>query len=1024
MNLLRFGAPALRALSALLFVLPALVLPSMVRAQNSGSVTQVTGTITDALTGMPVAGVLVQVAGSMRRAETNASGHFVINNVRTGLFRLEASKYAFAMSVKDNISLQRGQTTVVNFTITANSNRNSALVQSATLQPLIAANAPFAVDHILISEMPVPAANIADMLAGKAAGVQLTRVSGAPGADVSVRLRAASSLYRTASPLFVVDGVVLNESFPLTTQDIEALGVESIEILRGGTASALYGARALDGVIAIKTNRGNAARQRRPQFTLRNEVGRDFAGDWIDERLAHPYRVNTTGQYVSASGQVVSRADRVLQPNGIAENRYVVPTYNHGEQLFRGNVVNNQTLSVQQNSSTTNYNFSYSRNRQPGIVPNADGYTRQSVRANIDQRVTNRLQLGISAAHTGAEEEPAALQIFDLLNLDADVNLRAPDATGLFPYVLTPDNSNRVLNPLVAELLGNDQVRRNRTLVSGTASFHVLDWLTLDALASTDRATRRERNDFYPDTAPGVITAFRIKGDSALSERYQYGASSRRAWGALTGKLALRGESQYLRNSFDEHYTVVKGIAVPSTGATNFQLKTRGVTALLGNTNLDYAGKYFADIVFRRERNSNAFGTKGGPSTFIRAGAAWFMNDEPWFRFDNLSLFKLRYSVSSARTVPLLAPAYVPIGSSVAIPKHDNDSRIEQEIGIDVGFGQRLNASLTYAPFSAKGNVLTGFAGANADLVPAEGQLKGSSIEATLEARLVASSNGFRWNMLVTGSRERSRIAEFHRTCFSEGTQRFCSGASIGEIWVRTLVTEKSGLRSVHANSQSAFDINDDGFVVPVGAGNSWRDGKAKSLWGTTVSIDGRSYPWGLPIAAVDTLGTLQESLAGNSVPGLRFGWQNSIGYKGIHFYTQFTGQLGGQGYNNTKQILYESGRHADVDQSSKPDELRKSVAYYRAVAGGNSGYLKNFVESASAIRLAEASMGYSLDARRFAFVRRVGAERIQLDLIGRNLFNVGGGSGIPGNLQFGDPILNPGYPLARTFTFATALTF
>lgn len=146
MNLLRFGAPALRALSALLFVLPALVLPSMVRAQNSGSVTQVTGTIADALTGKAVAGVLVQVAGTTRRAETDASGHFVINNVRTGLFRLEARKSAFAMSVRDNISLQRGQTIVVNFTIDANDSRNTALTESATLQPLVAANAPFAVD--------------------------------------------------------------------------------------------------------------------------------------------------------------------------------------------------------------------------------------------------------------------------------------------------------------------------------------------------------------------------------------------------------------------------------------------------------------------------------------------------------------------------------------------------------------------------------------------------------------------------------------------------------------------------------------------------------------------------------------------------------------------------------------------------------------------------------------------------------------------------------------------------------------
>lgn len=1017
MNLLRFRTPAAGVLIALSFILPA-----MSRAQSTGKLAEVNGTVTDAQTGKAMAGVLVQYAGSTRRTETDANGHFALSINAGAPFRLEASKVGFTTATVDNIAPRLAEPTVVDFTMSVNGFRDRALTESATLQPLVAKSATFVVDHISTDEMRVPTSNVADMLAGKAAGVQLTRESGAPGADVDIRLRALSSFGRTGAPLFIVDGVALDATFPSTIQDIEALDIESIEVLKGGTAAALYGTRALDGVIAIRTNRGKAAAAKRPQFTLRNEIGRDFAGDWIDERLTHPYRVNANGQYINAGGQVVPRSQRVLQPNGIAENRYVDPTYNHSDQFFRDNVVNNQTFSVQQNSSTTNYNVAYSRNRQPGIVPDADGYTRQSVRVNIDQRIKDRLQVGVSAVRTSAKEEPASLDITDLLNLEPDVDLRAPDATGIFPYVVNPDAASNIVNPLVSQLLVNGQARRDRTLINGTASLRVLNWLTLDALASTDRATRREHSDFYSLTTPSVIDRYRTNGDSALNERYQYGVSSRRAWGALTGKLALRGESQYSRNSHGEANVIVDGNGVPVISSSQGNITTRGMTAMLGNTNIDYAGKYVADVAFRRERTSNAFGTRGEPSTFIRAGAAWLLNEESWLPFENLNLFKLRYSNSSARTVSLFTPLYVPIGTPASYGSK-SDSRIEQEIGIDVEI-RRLNASLTYAPFSAKGNVMTGYNLNVQGPVPVEGRINGSAIEVTLGTRLVESTSGFRWSVLLTGSRERARIAQYSYPCFVNGIQPFCGGASIGEIWGNWLATNKSELSPAHANSQSAFDINDEGFVVPVGAGNSWRDGKAKSLWGTTVRIDGNTYAWGLPITAVDSFGTWKTGVIGRSVPDFRFGWQNNIGYKGIHFYTQFTGQVGGQAYNNTKQMLYWTGRHVDVDQSSKPDELRKSVVYYQAVAARNSSYLKNFVEDATAIRLAEASAGYTLDARRFAFVRRLGTERIQLDLIGRNLFNIGGMSGVPGNLAFGNPLLNAGYPLARTFTFATALTF
>ncbi len=137
----------------------------------------------------------------------------------------------------------------------------------------------------------------------------------------------------------------------------------------------------------------------------------------------------------------------------------------------------------------------------------------------------------------------------------------------------------------------------------------------------------------------------------------------------------------------------------------------------------------------------------------------------------------------------------------------------------------------------------------------------------------------------------------------------------------------------------------------------------------------------------------------------------------------QFAGQIGGDIVDEAKRIGYSVGAHADVDQSRRPVELRKPRQYFQALALG--GRQEAFITSATHVRLAEASLGYALEVSKHAFLRRIGVERIDIDLVGRNLFSsarTANGDVLGDALHQRVQLFQ--YPRTRTFTLATGVIF
>jgi hypothetical protein len=309
------------------------------------------------------------------------------------------------------------------------------------------------------------------------------------------------------------------------------------------------------------------------------------------------------------------------------------------------------------------------------------------------------------------------------------------------------------------------------------------------------------------------------------------------------------------------------------------------------------------------------------------------------------------------------------------------------------------------------------------------GSIKGNTIEATIQAQLIQRSK-FSWEANLVADRSRNRITAFNRSCYTEGILNRCENVRLGTFWGQRYIRNTSQLRAVHANSADQFQVNDDGYLVPVGRGNSWTEGMSKNLWPTTVTIDGVNYAWGRPILEyrADNPSVPAYVQMGDGNPDLNFGFGNTIRWGGVQLYGLISGQLGGDIYNNARQTLYQGLDHGDVDQFGKPDERKKPTNYYNGngLAFNNTGYVEEFVEDGTYAKLSELQLRYTFSQARLGALRRFGGDQIAVSLTGRNLFVWTNYTGV--DPQVGSPMSRVDFETAyapfRTYTLGVNVVF
>ena len=1052
-------------------LLYALLFPGLASAQSV-----ISGTVTDD-TGEPLIGANVLIESLVIGASTDLDGNYSFQvpdgNVGQTL-ELTARYIGFTDQVR-TITLAAGVMTE-DFILVIDLLQLDEVVVTGVSEATPRKKLAFTVSQVDSEDITLaPASNPVASIQGKVAGVAVQAGSGAPGDAVSVRLRGATSITGNNQPLYIVDGVVLGAN----QVDIDALDIANIEIVKGAAASSLYGSRAQNGVINITTQRGTATPLNQTRVTIRNEYGISGVAKSLQANTSHDLKVDGSGNFLNDAGEKNSCATclsngygpGILQdtnPHGAAffDKPYQGTLYDAFDEFFDpGNTWTNY-IGISQNSSKTNFLASFTNVVEQGAIRGFSGLERRNVRVNLDHRVRPNLTLSTSGLYSQSTNDAMQSDLasdsffnpfFGLMFTNPLVNLAEKDETGQLKIQADPLSVEE--NPLY--LIENSDISQKRSRILGNfrARWSPLAWMDLESNFSYDRSDR-DGLEFYDigfeSVDPASVNDGRIERRNALTEAINYDltVSLRKRFGNFTTRGQLKAQVEDSDN-FSEFVIgtdiVTLGISdlsnVEIEGTKNIgngssTVRSEGYYATAG---LDYADKYIVDVFFRYD-GSSLFGSEERWQPYYRGSAAWRISEESfWSANSPITELKLRASIGTAGGRPEFEAQYETLSlingqlskSTLGNVSLKPELQTEIEVGLDVGVLDRIFLELVYADTKVEDLLLevplAGYFGFASQWRNA-GDLTSNTFEASLNANLYSSRN-MNLELGIVFDRTRQEITDFKSNPYLGGPENlfyYRGGETLGAMYGNKFITDVSELPS--GTDAGYFDVNDDGYVVAVGQGNSYTSGTGPDgnlggeddLWGTTVKVGEDSYRWGIPIKYYDEANETDQVQIADALPDFSLGVNTNFRYKGFNLYMLWGAQIGGDVYNFTKQWSYRDGRAADQDQGGKAEGMKKSTTYhevlYDATAKNN-----HFVEDATYIKLREISIGYTLNRQQLSRIFGNVLHSVSASIIGRNLLTFTGYSGFDPEVGDGtdpngnsvDPTLyrvdNFSYPPFRT---------
>ena len=729
-----------------------LVLAALTVVFAAGSVLaqtgRVEGTVRDATTRDPIAGARVTIIGTALAATTNQNGYYALEDVPIGTHNMRVNIIGFQSMTITNQLVAAGLPTAVNFSLQASILRIEGIVVTGVAEATQAVKLAFTVDQVTTADMPVPAQSAEETLRGKVAGVKVIRQSGVPGSGVAVLLRGATSIDptgRSNEPLYVVDGVILGASMV----DIDALDIREIEVVKGAAASALFGARAANGVVSIKTNRGAALPEGETRVTFRSEFGRNDIAHRIPQAQSHWYAQDASGNWMgtSAAGldSAVSPNDRaVATRNGwrmnidnvsdstdfdgdgtftghkyaISDNPYTGTTFDNLDRFFDPGSFYITSITISHRAANTNFLASFHETKESGIVKGLDGYVRRGARVNVDHNIGGQLDFSASAFFSqSAADDPQGggdtpfygLNFYpidvDLLELDslAQSKVDAGVATqrDSLSYVINPDKTVIEENPIY-NARNSDLVRkRSRVLGSFTVRYRPTEEFDVTAAFSFDRSDRN--NSLY------YFKGFKSRGASDVNfgQYFRQNVNDQALNASLTaayiksfGDLNMVTKARVLLERQEGGFfdAQAKQLAVQDVQALDVgdqkisQIRSsQDAIRSLGyflSTQMDYRDRYIIDALVRRD-GSSLFGVDERWQWYYRLSGAYRMALEDWWPIDVLDEFKLRYSRGTAGGRPRFNAQYETynvVGGAIS-PRTLGNKELKPEFATEQEFG-------------------------------------------------------------------------------------------------------------------------------------------------------------------------------------------------------------------------------------------------------------------------------------------------------------------------------------------------
>lgn len=827
----------------------------------------ITGRVTDASSGQPVASAQITVVGTSVGALTNNNGEFSIRRVAAGPAVVRALRLGYAEQ-RQPVTVAAGQSATVNFRMQAVATSLSPVVTTATGQQrrVEVGNAIAQLDATDIVQTR-SVSNVADLLTSRAAGVMV--IAGTQtGAGVRVRVRGTSSLSLTNNPIYVIDGIRVEGSTgsstlsvggttPSRVGDLNPEEIESIEVVRGPSASTLYGTDAANGVIVITTKRGIAGRTQWSYYTEQTAIS-----DRNDYPTAYRgWRTGTTGTTNSTAANTVQclltqrvastacTQDSVTSYN-LHEDPEATPygvgyRQQHGVQLRGGSeavrfFLHGEWEDEDGVTKVPEFEQRYLAARGLSLRSEQESpnrYTKMTARSNFNLLLPNNADLAINAGYISSD---LRLPMSD----DSGVSGIAANVYGGpgFKYNLTPTGDTlfgwRQFTPRdIYQATSAQAIERFITSVG--SNWRPQEWLSLRANTGLDYINRKDTQLCRFANCPDVgIDRQGFKRDNRANF-YVYSfdaaaAATRRLTDVIDSKTTAGmqfGRIVFNRNG-STGLVLPPGATTVTAGATAQADETSSESRTLGGfveQSIAIRDRLFITGAVRSDRNS-AFGANFKTVFYPKLSASWVVSEEEFFPAPSwLSQLRLRsafgasgvqpgttdavqfYSATTARqeSGDVAAVVFTTLGNRNLKPERST----EVEFGVDGSFwSNRVSSEVTYYNKSSKDALISRIlppslgTGQNTRFENL-GDVRNSGWEALVNAQIL-QRNAIGWDITINGSSNSNELASLGGVPTIVGTtQQQREGYPLSGWWSRTLTgwEDKNGDGIIAYNANPAL---------------------------------------------------------------------------------------------------------------------------------------------------------------------------------------------------------------------------
>lgn len=823
-------------------------------------------------------------------------------------------------------------------------------------------------------------------LQGQIAGVQVTQSSGTPGGGISVRIRGVTSISAGNRPLFIVDGIPVEtgalsgRSYGGQTDNALSLinpsDIESMEVLKDASAKAVYGSRASNGVVVIKTKRGNNGA---PKINFDVQRG-------IIQPVKKLQLLNST-QLLELQREAVTNAGQNPDAFGLIPGVTDEVNTDWQDEVLRTGILQQYQLSVTGGDDNTKYYISGAYRDEEGVQLN-NKFTRLSLAMNLDQRLTERLSIGTNFTLSKSVNNRVKGDNF----LDGVYS----GAVKSLPYFVPYDENGFLVgpssplyagfpnfNPVAQALLPRFDVMTVKLLGGLNASYSFSEDLKLKAQVSLDYNNITEDNYESSQTAiGGYLSTVGGQGygiysagitsnvNSFLTLNYSKKLNDKQNLTALLGTEVYQsfntGGSVQGRLFPSDDFTYINSAGIVDAGGS-LKAPPSGLVSFFGEATYDYDDRYLAKLTVRADGSSN-FGPNNKFGYFPAISAGWRISSEKFFPTDVVSDLKLRASVGLTGNERIGAFQYLATwgaatyngGTGVSPNNVDNpDIKWESTREINVGVDAQLWAGRVQAVIDVYNNKTsdlllvrpypstTGFGG----IIDNIGDMQNKGIEFSVTT--VNIDKELRWMTTVNLSRNVNEVLfladsiPLYRGYTGEGvdgTNIIKEGEPLGTFWGLNFlgVDPATGDAMYQDRNNDGAITNEDAMVI------------------------------------------------GNSQPKLFGGITNTVSYKGFDLSLFFQFSVGNKVLNFSKATFVNMG--ADIENNQSVEALRRwqkpgditDVPRYELGSTLNNLHSNRLLEDGSYLRLKNLSIGYNFPAK---ITNMLMLKQLRLYLTGTNIW-------------------------------------